>query len=210
VQITHKLAIWPSYGLLFKLPRVVGADAPRVAFEVAAAEVAAAVVHVSDVDDHLGSCGLCGGVDGVGVGDDEVGALSFAAADLVGLDHVFAGFAAVVDGAKHDHAAAEGELGMHDCLVVGAEVDGLFFESEGGAEPFDCGECVAVAEARDDGGVGGVDLCAHGWKCAIRMVWWSWKNRRCGRDVLPDGPPAPSHPANEDLFAGAPVRAVTS
>jgi len=28
--------------------------------------------------------------------------------------------------------------------------------------------------------------------------------------VLPDGPTALGHPANEDLFAGAPVRAATS
>jgi hypothetical protein len=125
-----------------------------VAFKVAAAEVAATVVHVTNVDHHLGSGGLCRGVDGVGIGHDEVGALSFAQADLVGLDHVFTGFAAVVDGAEHDHAAAKGELGVHDGFVVRAEVDGLFFESEGGDEPFDCGECVAVAEARDDGGVG--------------------------------------------------------
>jgi hypothetical protein len=28
--------------------------------------------------------------------------------------------------------------------------------------------------------------------------------------VLPDGPTALGHPTNEDLFAGTPVRAVTS
>ncbi len=60
-------------------------------------------------------------------------------ADLIGLDHEFAGFAAVVYGAEHDHAAAEGELGVHDSLVVGAEVDGLFFEAKGGDEPVDGG-----------------------------------------------------------------------
>ena len=73
------------------LPGIVGADAPDVAFEVAAGEGAAAVVHVLDVEDHGGSGGLGGGVDGVGVGDDEVGALGLAMADLVGLDHEFAG-----------------------------------------------------------------------------------------------------------------------
>jgi hypothetical protein len=30
------------------------------------------------------------------------------------------------------------------------------------------------------------------------------------RFVLPDGPTALGHPANEDLFAGTPVRAATS
>ncbi len=47
-------------------------------FDVAAGEGATTVVHVSDVDDHLGSGGLCGGVDGVGVGNHEIGALGFA------------------------------------------------------------------------------------------------------------------------------------
>ena len=109
-------------------PRVVGADAPEVAFEVAAGEGAAAVVHVADVEDHLGTGGFGGGVDGVGVVDDEVDALGFAEADLVGLDHELAGLAAIVDGAEHDHAVAEGELGVHDCGVVGAEVDGLLLK----------------------------------------------------------------------------------
>lgn len=78
-------------------PRVVGADAPEVAFEVAAGEGAAAVVHVADVEDHLGTGGFGGGVDGVGVVDDEVDALGLAEADLVGLDHELAGLAAIVD-----------------------------------------------------------------------------------------------------------------
>jgi len=39
------------------------------------------------------------------------------------------------------------------------------------------------------------------------------KDRKCKmkmRLVLPDGPTALGHPANEDLFAGTPVRATTS
>jgi hypothetical protein len=129
-----------------------------VAFEVAAGEGAAAVVHVSDVEDHLGAGGLGGGVDGVGIGDDEVDALGFAEADLVGLDHELAGFAAVVDGAEHDHSVAEGELGVHDGGVVGAEIDGLLFEAEGTDEPVDGSEGVTVAEARDDGRAAGFGL----------------------------------------------------
>jgi hypothetical protein len=135
-----------------------------VAFEIAAGEVAATVVHVADVDDHLGSGGFCGGVDGVGVMDYDVGAMGFAEADFVGLDHELAGFAAVVDGADHDHAAAKGKLSVLDGFVVRAEVDGLLFESEGGDKPFDSRERVAVTEARDDSGVGGVDLSVHSWK----------------------------------------------
>jgi hypothetical protein len=143
-------------------PRVVGADAPEVAFEVAAGEGAAAVVHVADVEDHFGSGGFGGSVDGIGIGDDEVDALGFAEADLVGLDHEIGGFAAVVDGAEHDHAVAEGELGVHDGGLVEAEVDGLLFETEGLDEPVDGSERVAVAEAGNDGGEAGFGLVAHG------------------------------------------------
>ena len=145
-------------------PWVIGADAPEVAFEVAAGEAATTVVHVADVEDHLGACGLCGGVDGVGVVDDEVDAFGLAEADLVGLDHELAGFAAVVDGAEHNHPVAEGELGVHDGGVVGAEVDGLFFEAEGPDEPVDGGESVAVAKAGDDGGAAGFGLAGHSSK----------------------------------------------
>lgn len=70
---------------LGRVPWIVGADAPEMAFEVAAGEGAAAVVHVADVEDHRSSGSLGGGVDGVGVGDDEVDALGLAEADLVGL-----------------------------------------------------------------------------------------------------------------------------
>jgi hypothetical protein len=171
-------------------PGVVGADAPEMAFEVAASEGAAAVVHVADVEDHLSTGGFGGGVDGVGVADDEVDAFGFAEADLVGLDHEFAGLAAIVDGAKHDHAVAEGELGVHDRGVVRAEVDGLLFETEGADKPVDGGERVAVAEAGDDGGAAGFGLAGrgvghgvghgvrHGVKGATRVRVVSWKNRR--------------------------------
>lgn len=135
----------------YRLPGVVGADAPHVAFEVATGEVAATVVHVTDVDDHLGTSGFCGGVYGISVRDYEVGTLGFAEADLIGLDHEFSGFAAVVDGAEHDHAVAVGELGVLDGFVVGGDEDRLFFEAEGGDEPVDGAERVAVAEAGDDG-----------------------------------------------------------
>jgi hypothetical protein len=144
------------------LPWIVGADVPDVAFEVAAGEGAAAVVHVLDVEEHGGSGGLCGGVDGVGVGDDEIGALRLAAVDFVGLGHEFAGGGAVVDGAEHDHTVAEGELGVGDG-VAGTHVDGLLLEAEGAGEPVDGGEGVAIAEPRDEGGGAGFGLVAHGW-----------------------------------------------
>lgn len=129
-------------------------------FEIAAGEGAATVVHVADVEDHLGSGGLGGGVDGVGVVDDEVGAFGLAEADLVWLGHELAEVAAIVDGAEHNHAVAEGELGVGDG-VVGAEMDGVFFEAEGADEPIDGCEGVAVAEAGNDGGAAGFGLVVH-------------------------------------------------
>ena len=90
---------------------------------------------------------------------------------FVGLGHEFAEFAGVVDGAEHDHAVAEGEFGVHDGLVVGAEEDGLFFEAEGAGEPVDGGERVAVAEAGDDGGGAGFGLVGHGEKGAPLGCW---------------------------------------
>jgi hypothetical protein len=86
------------------------------------------------------------------------------------LDHEVAGFAAVVDGAEHDHSVAEGELGVHQGFVVGAEVDGLLLESEGADEPVDGGEGVAVAEARDDGRAARFGLVCHGVKVAYGCV----------------------------------------
>src|SRR5271154_7512393 len=121
-------------------PGVVGTDAPEVAFEVAAGEGAATVVHVADVEGHGGAGGPGGGVDGVGVADDEVDTLGLAEAYLVGLNHELTGFAAVIDGTEHHHSVSEGELGVHDGFVVGAEVDGLLLEAEGGDEPVDGGE----------------------------------------------------------------------
>ena len=89
----------------------------------------------------------------------------------LGLDDELADFAAVVDGAEHDHAVAEGELGVHDGGVVGAEVDGLLFEAEGADEPVDGGEGVAVTEAGDDGGAAGFGLAGHGSK-SVTLVGW--------------------------------------
>ena len=115
-------------------------------------------------------------MDRVGVAHDEVDAFSLAEADLVGLDHEFAVFASLVGGAEHDHAVAEGELGVHDGGVVGAEVDGLLFEAEGADEPVDGGERVAVAKAGDDGGAAGFGLVVHGVRVSLRLVWRLGKN----------------------------------
>jgi hypothetical protein len=46
---------------------VVRSDAPEVAFEVRQVKALPAVLHIADVEDHLGSGGFGGGVDLVGV-----------------------------------------------------------------------------------------------------------------------------------------------
>ena len=154
-------------------------------FGVATGEGSAAVVHVADVEDHGGAGGFGGGVDGVCIGDNEVDAVSVAEVDLVGVGHELAELAAVVDGAEHDHAVAEGDLGVHDRFVVGAEVDGLLFEAEGSGEPVDGGEGIAVAEAGNDGGAAGFRLVRHSeFECGIGNGVVSWKNRWFGSSIL--------------------------
>jgi hypothetical protein len=165
-------------------PGIVGADAPKVGFEVAAGEGSAAVVHVSDVEDHLGAGGFGGGVDGVGVVHDDVDAFGLAEADLVGLGHELAELTTVIDGAEHDHAVAEGELGVHDGGVVGAEVDGLLLETEGAGEPVDGGQGVAVTKAGDDGGAAGFGLSVHGASVSLGLGWRLGKNG-VGYPLLP-------------------------
>src|SRR3546814_14942617 len=70
---------------VMRLPRVVAAEPPQVAFDVAAGVAASAVVLVGDVHDDGGAGGLRPRVVRVGVGDAHAGALRFAHADLVGL-----------------------------------------------------------------------------------------------------------------------------
>jgi hypothetical protein len=177
--------LWLRLG---SVPGIVGADAPEVAFEVAAGEAAAAVVHVADVEDHLGSGGFGGGVDRVSIVGDKIDAFGLAEADLVGLDHELAELATVVYRSEHDHSVAEGELGVHDGFVVGAEVDGLLFEAEGLDEPVDSGEGVSVAKAGDDGGAAGFGLGGLGCHGLIMPYgWWRCRGKRWGYPPLLPG-----------------------
>ena len=149
--------------LRFGLPWVVSANIPKVAFEVAAGKGTTAVVHVRNI----GNDGCAGGfgryADGVRVGDDKVGALGLTQIDLVGLNDLPSVFAAVIDGAEHDHPSAQGELGMGDG-VVRSHVNSIFLEAEGTAQPVDGGRGIAVAEARNEGGFIWI---VHGCKDAI-------------------------------------------
>jgi len=179
----------------WKLPRIVGTDVPDVAFEIAAGEGAAAVVHVLDVEQHGGSRGLCGGIDGVGVGDDEVWGLGLAVADLVGLGEKLAE-GRIGDGTEHDHAVAEGELGVGDG-VAGAHVDGLFLEAEGTDEPIDGGESVVVADGWDDG----FSLVFHGDNLAPFVKVGLGKNGRRGLVLIRQGGgPPPLPPLTGDIL----------
>src|SRR5262249_28450781 len=51
------------------------------------------------------------------------------------------------------HASAEGELGVHDC-VAGSGVYGVFFESESADKPLDGGRSVPVGYGRNDRAAG--------------------------------------------------------
>jgi len=131
------------------LPGIVGAEVPDVAFEVAAGVAAAAMALVVNVEDDLSAGGFGSSIMRVAIGDNDVAALRFGATDFVGLLHQFAKFV-VLDGAEHDHAAAKVELCMGYGVVFGGN-DEVFLETEGVAEPFNCGGSVAIAHAGDDG-----------------------------------------------------------
>jgi hypothetical protein len=121
-----------------------------VAFEIAAGEGAAPIIHVPDVEYDLGSGGFGGGVDGIGVSYDDIDPARLTEAYLVGLDQKWGEFPAASDRAEHDHAAsAERELGM-GYGIVWTRVDGLFFKAEDANQPLDGGMGVTVAEAGDE------------------------------------------------------------
>src|SRR5690606_726885 len=134
----------------------VAPEPPQVAFRVAARVAAAAVTLVGDVLDDGCARGGRPRVVGVDVTHDHAGALRFAQAGFLRLHDLAAPFAVVAGRAEHDHAVAEGELGMVHGIAIG--VDGVPVEAEGAAQPVDRGGRVAVAQAGNDGagGVGGV------------------------------------------------------
>src|SRR5262245_66537350 len=87
----------------------------------------------------------------VGVADDHAAGLSFAPADLIGLDDALVPFVVAVriDRTDHDHARPIGQLGMVDDVAV--LINGVFLETESAAQPFDRGGRIAVTQGWDDG-----------------------------------------------------------
>src|SRR5690606_20353002 len=117
------------------LPRVVAAEPPQVALDVAAGIAASAVVLVGDVHDDGRTGGPGPRVVRVGIGDDHARTLGVAHADLVGLRDLPAPLAGVVGRAEHDHAVAEDQLRVVHGVAVG--VHGLLLAAEGAAQPAD-------------------------------------------------------------------------
>jgi len=109
-----------------------------MAFQIAAGECSAPIIHVSDIHDNFRSGGLRLLVDYVAVGDDQAGRLGFYFADFVWLSEELAVWGPVDSGTHHHHAVPEGKLRVGD-RAVGIGIDGLFFKAEYLAEPFDCG-----------------------------------------------------------------------
>src|SRR5262245_8035401 len=122
---------WPGGGCgrSMSRPRVVGAEVPEMALQVAAGVTAAAVGLVLDIDHDLGSRRLGPGVVSVGVRDDNVRALRFRAADLRRLLHQVAELV-LTDGAQHHNAVAERQLGVDDHLIAIARHNQVLLEAE--------------------------------------------------------------------------------
>src|SRR3546814_11176451 len=92
---------------VMRLPRVVAAEPPQVAFDVAAGVAASAVVLVGDVHDVGGAGGLRPRVVRVGVGVDHPGALRFGHAAPVGLRDLPSSLAGLAGPAAHAPAVAD-------------------------------------------------------------------------------------------------------
>src|ERR1700691_1174713 len=118
-------------------PRVVGTHAPGVAFGIADGKLAAAVGGILQRADDGGSGGYSAGVSGVGVGDNDVGAAGFHAAEFVGGFEA-AAVLVVLGGAEHDHAAVERKFGVSDGSVF-AFVNRMALKAEDLAEPVNGG-----------------------------------------------------------------------
>src|SRR5215470_13688078 len=130
-------------------PGIVRAEIPEVAFDIAAGVAATTVALVVDINGDLRAGGFGASVVCVAILNNCVRELRFGATDLIGLLQCEA-IVALTNGAKHDHAGAEGELGVGDSVVV-ARDDEIFFKAECVAKPVDGGGSVAIAQAGNDG-----------------------------------------------------------
>jgi hypothetical protein len=120
----------------------------------------ASVILIFDVEHDLGARRLGLPINRVGVGHHEVGTLRLPPADFVRLRHQ-AVERRIADGAEHDHAVAEAELGVGDRALV-ARHDHLLFKSKRPAQPLD-GRCgVAIAQTGNNGRFCVLGNRAHG------------------------------------------------
>ena len=114
------------------LPGIVGSDAPDMSARIAAGESASAILLVRQRNDDVRAGLHRARVHGVGIVDGEIDGLRLAPADFVGLGEQGAVGRVGTDRAEHDHAVAEGELGVGDGIVVAVD-DQVPLEAEDGA-----------------------------------------------------------------------------
>src|SRR5262249_20229269 len=108
-----------------------------MALWIAAAESAAAVVLVLDVDHNFESGRLGSNITSMSIRDDEVGLLGFFPTDICWLAVIPAVFV-IRDRAKHNHSVAEAELRMR-YRAVRAFINGVPRETKHFAKPVDGG-----------------------------------------------------------------------
>lgn len=133
------------------LPGIVAPDTPDMPAGIAAGKAASAIVLVRQRNQDLRTGLYRALMHGVGIVDGEVNGLRLAPADLVGLGEQGAVGGVGANRAEHDHAVAEGELGVGDRVVLAVD-DQVPLEAEDGAQPVDGSVGVAVAQAGDNGG----------------------------------------------------------
>ena len=56
-----------------------------MAFKITTGEASTTIVFIIEIQQYLGSCGFRSGVDGIGVRNDQIGALRFGTSQLIGL-----------------------------------------------------------------------------------------------------------------------------
>ena len=149
-----------------------------MAFEIARAVPASAVILVLERHDNLRSCAYSAGVVRVSVVDDGVDSMCAPTASRVRHGHVALAELALTVRSDHDHAIAEFQLGVDD-LAVGILVDGVLLETERACQPFDRSVRIAVTQARNKGrGPADIVISIR----PLRKSWyWAYMFSKCSR-----------------------------